>query len=433
MSLPFIFPKPRDWNTLEDIVCDVMQRKRNSLNLQRYGRNGQLQNGVDVAGLLKVGIMGIQCKHHPDHNIAVDEIDDEITKSEKFKPKLSELWIATSANRDVNITSYVLEISHQRQSRREYPVIIKFWEDIFEWLSEYPDLVYKHFTSYFPIQELEELRYPIEGFAPKASLQWPILPEELKAAIFQSFEGIELTTLYQVTLGVTTFPQTNFSSLVDLQLSLDNLFENELQAAENFVQVNKILRDIRDILSDQSFYSRDLWVYPNVRLSVAFLIGWQFRRVANFRLRLIANNQVWATEELPYVSPELSDDLPVMLNDKSSEVVVVLNISRNIEDTVRAYIDTWNSSPKAILVWNLNSHTVRNAAHALSLAMTISQKVKALIDSNHITHVHLFAALPASLATLVAYHLNAICPISFYFRDSTRSNYSLGGTLDNTF
>ena len=45
--MPFIFPKPRDWNAFEDIVCDVLARKYQNLNLQRYGRSGQRQHGVD--------------------------------------------------------------------------------------------------------------------------------------------------------------------------------------------------------------------------------------------------------------------------------------------------------------------------------------------------------------------------------------------------
>jgi len=157
MSTHFIFPKPKDWNTLEDIVCDVFARKFNNYNLQRYGRNGQRQSGIDIAGYTHEGLLGIQCKHHPRGNIPVSEIDDEIDESQSFKPKLDSFFIATSADRDTTAHAHVLQATENRNLVGKYPVIIKFWDDIYNWLTEFPDLIYKHFTKYFPIQELEDI------------------------------------------------------------------------------------------------------------------------------------------------------------------------------------------------------------------------------------------------------------------------------------
>jgi len=53
MASQLIFPKPKSWDTFEDIVCDVFSRKLNNRNFQRYGRSGQEQFGVDIAGVVE--------------------------------------------------------------------------------------------------------------------------------------------------------------------------------------------------------------------------------------------------------------------------------------------------------------------------------------------------------------------------------------------
>ncbi|HUS69665.1 MAG TPA: hypothetical protein VM075_02670 [Anaerolineae bacterium] len=80
MSIDSIFPKPKDWSTFEDIVCDVFARRLNNPNLQRYSVSGQKQSEVDIAGLTQDGVLGIQCKHHPAGKIAASEIDNEVAK-----------------------------------------------------------------------------------------------------------------------------------------------------------------------------------------------------------------------------------------------------------------------------------------------------------------------------------------------------------------
>jgi hypothetical protein len=209
------------------------------------------------------------------------------------------------------------------------------------------------------------------------------------------------------------------------------LFDDEENARQNFSVAASELSNIKTLLSD-SFYSRDVWVYLNARLSLAFLVGWTFRKVTGFSLKLLGNEYLWATNDLPTVSTGLVEDIPHMLNAASSEVALVLNISREIESSVVSHVESWTKPPCAILVWNLDTYVVRSAAHALSLAQEISRKIKALIDRGRVTHIHLFGALPAPLAALIAYHLNAICPITIYFLDSSRNQYLPGGTFHNS-
>ncbi|MCA9902743.1 MAG: SAVED domain-containing protein [Anaerolineae bacterium] len=430
----FVLPKPvsDDSHIFEDLVCEVMVRQLNCRNLQRYGRDGQKQHGVDIAGVTPHGIVGIQCKHHPTTIITTAEIDKEISKSEKFRPELVELFIVTSSDRDTKAHSHVLKCTRQRQERGHYPVIIVFWDELVNWLDGYPDLIYKYFSQFFPSSELENIHIPSSNTeAGRTTMRWRVQPQELKNAISQSFHDIPMVTPYQVTIGLTSFPDTQFDGLTDLEMQLSYLFDDEVNTEENFVNAALELHELQKLLND-SFYSREVWVYLNARLSLAFLLGWIFRRVTGFSLKLIANEQGWTTTGLPTVATGLTDDLPIVLNPSSSEVAVVLNISRDTGNGVYDYVKTWQDLPYAVLIWNLDTRIVRSAAHALSLAQEISQKLKALMDRGNVSHIHLFGAVPASLAALIGYHLNAIRPITIYFLDSSRQQYLRGGTLHNS-
>lgn len=430
MSTDFIFPKPKDWDTFEDIVCDVFARKLNNHNLQRYGRSGQRQSGVDIAGLTQEGLLGIQCKHHPAGSITISEIDDEIAKSEDFRPELDEFTIATSADRDATAHSHVLQLSKRREAENKYPVAIKFWQDIYGWLIEFPDLMYKHFTKYFPIYELEEIRLPASGNRPKATLRWPVTSERLKENVIRNMGGLSKIDPYKLTIGFTSFSDITYDGVVDLEISLAELFSDESLAEARFVEAGRILNDVKAVVSDP-FFSNELWVHSQIRLTAAFLFGWVFRRVSHFDLRVVFSDQVWATSGLPLVPSRISDGLPILGSQSSGEVVVVLNVSRNIDSSVVDFVSSWNRQPKAILIYELDGNRIASAAHALSIAIEVSRKIKTVIDKWQAPRIHLFGAMPAALATLISYHLNAICPISIYFLGDSRTQYEVGGTLVN--
>ncbi len=420
MSTYFVFPKPRDWNAFEDIVCDVFSRKYGRYNLQRYGRNGQRQNGVDIAGLVSDGVLGIQCKHHPLGNIEEDEIEKEIQRSEAFRPNLSKYVLATSADRDVKVHSFVLETSEQRIQDGTYPVEIVFWGDIESWLSDYPDLIYKHFTKFFSLQDAEHLRLPGLERRTRQTVHWPATPDKLKAAASHSTGDLALVDPYHLSISVSNFPSDAVEGVVDLAMHMEADFD---ELATQFQHMKSVISD--------AFFSKRLTVHLSARLSPSFLFGWMFRRVTGFSFELMNRGQVWASGGLPLVPSRLVDRLPLVLEQQSYHAVIVLNISRDIFESVKNFVQGWEEPPRIILGYQLDG-AVESAAHALSLALEISRKIKSIMDSEEIRHVHLFSALPASLAALVAHNLNGIKPLSLYFLSEDRVNYQLAGTLTNS-
>ncbi len=430
MSQNFIFPKPKDADTFEDIVRDVFARAYKNNNLQRYGRSGQKQHGVDIAGLSESKLIGIQSKNHPSGRISKAEIAEEITRSENFKPGLDEYVIATSADRDVDIHSFVLEISQSRTAQHKYPVAIKFWDDIYDMLCDYPDLVYKHFTKYFPLSDLENISYDLSKLA-KKTLHWPVSEEELIALANENVGGIPIQDPYNLSIGLTTFKDVSFAKMVDLELQFSDYMVNNTDPLESSQAIAASLSQLRATLANP-FFSKEIFVYLQSRLTVGYLLGWTFRKVTKYELKLYFGGQLWATNGLPWVSARLYDDLPELLEQDSDEVVVILNIRRNIRESVYEYVKSMAKQPKAVLSYSLQGYTVDSAAHALSLSIEISNKIRNLVDVWRVKKIHLFGALPAALATMIGYHVNAICPIAIYFLDETRSHYLLGAEIKNS-
>ncbi len=425
----FVFPKPSDPEIFEDIVCDVFSREFNNRNLQRYGRRGQKQKGVDVAGLDGTKVIGLQCKNHPDEIITIQEIDEEVNKSEAFAPPLDELIIATSSNRDVHTHAHVLEVTQKRIKDKKYPVNIKFWDEICNLLLKYPDLVYKYFSKYFPKNELETVKISSPKLT-KTTTTCPTNFKQLSKVVNLNIDGLDKTDPYFLTLGVSTFSDTSFDKLVDLDIQLANLFSQGGKPDENFTKAADLLNQVKSIISDP-FFSKDLTIYLQSRLTASLLLGWVFRKVTKFQLTLISSEQVWRTEDLPFVNPKLFEDFPTIIDEKSDEAVLVLNISREIKPAVEKYVANFKKKPKVILSYGVEGKAITNAAHALSVSLEISRKIKTLIDVWGVKRIHLFGAMPSPLATLIGYHLNAICPISLYFLDDTRKQYQFGGELTN--
>ena len=428
MSNQFIFPKPKNWDTFEDIICDVFSRKLNNRNFQRFGRSGQNQFGVDIVGVSEGLVVGVQCKHFPNGKITKTNITDEVKKADSFRPKLDEFYFVTSAERDTEITSYVYELSQKRKTRGKFPIVIKFWDDIYDWLVDYPDILYKHFTKYFPLSELEvvEGRFLENN---KSTVVWPTKKEILDTQINKTMKGIATVDPYSITLGVTTFDDLSFDGFVDLSVPLKKFLDNKNYEV-GFDQASKTLSEVKNIIYS-SQYSKDLFVHLQSRLPYAVLLGWKFRKVTGYSLKIFSSEQLWVTDGLPLVFTHLEDIPPKILNLNSDELVFVLNISRNIEQQVEKYVAGWDAIPRAIISKRYLTSTYISPALAMSMAIEISQKIKSFKDNWGVKRIHLFMAVPVGLAALIGYNLNSICPISIYFMDHSSLEFQIGGTLTN--
>lgn len=145
-------PPPISWDEFEDICKSAFSLRWSNPNLARHGRQGQKQDGVDIYGVDSLqNLVGVQCKNTIG-SISETIIDSECIKAEKFAPKLTALYIATTADRDVHIQAYARKISEERRKANKFPVDVVFWQDIVHDLSRDESSIRQHFPQYFSQQ-----------------------------------------------------------------------------------------------------------------------------------------------------------------------------------------------------------------------------------------------------------------------------------------
>lgn len=140
-------PEPSDWQEFELITRDAMQLKWNSPTLQRNGRQGQEQNGVDIYGPDQLGRpVGIQCKNTV-KKLSFKTIENEIKNAEDYKGKLLALYIATTAQMDEALQRETRLLSETRVGEGKFAVGLLYWEDIFSGLALDARVLSNHYPN----------------------------------------------------------------------------------------------------------------------------------------------------------------------------------------------------------------------------------------------------------------------------------------------
>lgn len=137
---------PREWSDFEDLCCDIWQKMWGKENVQRFGRQGQSQHGIDILFQGNNETKAVQCKLTSDE-LTTDDIDNIIEKAKEFEPKLSKFVIATSAKRDSKIQAYIAKLNKNRE-KGSFETHIWAWHDITEFLDENIDIMRNHYSEH---------------------------------------------------------------------------------------------------------------------------------------------------------------------------------------------------------------------------------------------------------------------------------------------
>jgi len=153
-------PKPKDWQEFEDMVLEALRLKWGSPNLQKNGRPGQKQDGVDIFGPDYLERpTGIQCKRCQE-KIKLKTIEEEVEKSEKFTETLTAVYVVTSCNHDAKIQQEVRSLSKKRTSTGLSAVGVMFWEDIIDSLLLSPNIFRRFYPMInFPTLEKKDVHW----------------------------------------------------------------------------------------------------------------------------------------------------------------------------------------------------------------------------------------------------------------------------------
>ncbi|EEQ94439.1 hypothetical protein ACI50E_21150 [Brucella sp. ZJ1_1] len=140
-------PRPKNWQDFESIVLDAQRLRWKAPSLQKNGRPGQAQQGVDVFGPDDIGRrVGIQCKRYATA-LTLATVEEEAVNAEAFQPTLNTLFIATTNDHDSKLQQQVRLYSDARVAAGKFAVSLLFWEDIVGGLALNPAVFKLHYPT----------------------------------------------------------------------------------------------------------------------------------------------------------------------------------------------------------------------------------------------------------------------------------------------
>lgn len=138
---PYLYPKPDNDGFFESFCLKVFRSYLKLPHLQKYGRRGHSQFGIDLLSVQPDGVVSIQCRlKTTSKGLTVKEVDAVIEDAKTFIPPLSELIIATTADRDPALQSHVTRVTQAHKAVGLFGVVIYAWQDIEEIFKQYPEL-----------------------------------------------------------------------------------------------------------------------------------------------------------------------------------------------------------------------------------------------------------------------------------------------------
>ena len=143
MQSPKTLRRPSNWQDFETLCKKLWGEIWSCPEIQKNGRLGQEQSGVDIFGIpeSEEEYFGIQCKGKSEYNdhhaqFTEKEIDNEIEKAKTFQPKLKKLYFATTALNDSKIQAYVRQKNLDNKKEGLFEIHLFSWETIVDLIDE---------------------------------------------------------------------------------------------------------------------------------------------------------------------------------------------------------------------------------------------------------------------------------------------------------
>lgn len=146
---------PKNCNDFEGL-CHKLWSVKFDPECQFWGRQGQDQSGIDLYGTdRRTGKdFVVQCKKKEIYggkklNFKKDiqkEIESAL-QNDSFS-SVRTFYIATTALRDVKIQQQVIELNQKLRDRGTFEIVIKFWDDLNDWLNEHRDIAELYYGKF---------------------------------------------------------------------------------------------------------------------------------------------------------------------------------------------------------------------------------------------------------------------------------------------
>ena len=175
-------PIPKDAYEFESITVDVLNIVYPGRNLQRYGRQGQNQHGIDVRTIDKGELIVAQCKDYkiikPQH---ICEIVEGVDTSQDVMRDIKKLIIAVAAERDTHCQDKVSRLN--TSGEYSFEIDIMFWDDFTRCILETPSLLSRYYPDYAYAQRATNATFYVKIFVSseyKADTKFEKIRLELK-------------------------------------------------------------------------------------------------------------------------------------------------------------------------------------------------------------------------------------------------------------
>jgi len=240
---------------------------------------------------------------------------------------------------------------------------------------------------------------------------------------------------YEPCLCFQTYGYEPPTDSLDLDLNWAGLFpsKDELPAEKEWDEILlPALDDVKNVLSTK-IPGRRLHMFVQAHLPAAFALGFAFPASAHFVFLIEGRHGTWSTEgavstgePLHYLSYKHSGDAHV--------AVMEIAIARDTAQAVTQNLPSLGLSYKQRVHFDLPGGTdyisgVEDAANALAMSHQVGREFRRLFDKEDITHVHLFAAVPAALSVMIGHQINAMGAITLYHYLEKDKRYVLIYTL----
>ncbi len=232
--------------------------------------------------------------------------------------------------------------------------------------------------------------------------------------------GADRNRKYEPCIYLRTHEVVPLADSLDLDLDWTELFpsKDELPKEEEWDEVLlPALDDVKNTVNLKT-PSHRLHIYVQAHLPAAFALGFAFPASAYLTLLLEGRHGTWSTEgsasipdPLRHLTYESSGDPNVAVMEIAIATDTALDVTQNLPSLGISY--------KHRIRFELPGGPdyltgVKDASHALSMSHQLGRELRRLYNREGVTHLHLFAAIPAALAVMIGHQMNALGAITLY-------------------
>lgn len=452
--MQYILPKLANDNDFENLVRDVYIQEFKNPNLQRYGRSGQKQNGIDIVGIAGINHQTgkptvIQCKNHVNgisNAVLMSEIESELEKFDTSTFKDSEYLFVTSADNSKPVIDHCAELTMTRKGLGKPSILVQFWDFVADKAIKNREILHNYYSGQFPIMPPELISLPDDSLKHRQTVRIK-LEDLLIQDTFVKFKkdvldtcranlGVTASALnpYQPYMGIFTNPRADYTGMVDFEIDASHFVDGTEDLGHKFDLLKRSLVKLIEVLHDP-FYAKNIFIRSDIEINLATVLGRVLRK-SGIKLFATFKDMLFTADgrSLAVVPSKIQEQfIPGDNSGALAEDCVFIfssALSTNITRDVTKFISTWNK-PVLLRTYFVSDGTIENTAHAASISADLCGKLHNL-QFQGVKRIHVFLAVPKPLAMLIGYGLNTLnTDLHLYFMSPDRSTYLCTGILDN--